>query len=67
MFLNIMAGIKKKVSFRTDYTHKKIYKQNFCRKQTEITKKNLALLADLRITFNENAEGKILNARLIVY
>lgn len=29
MFLNIVAGIKKKVSFRTDYTHKKIYKQNF--------------------------------------
>lgn len=58
MFLNIMAGIKRKVSFRTDYTHKKIYKQNFCGKQTEITKKKFSI-ADLRITFNENAEGKI--------
>lgn len=45
MFLNIMAGIKKKVSFRTDYTHKKIYKQNFCGKQTEITKKNFSMVS----------------------
>lgn len=45
MFLNIMAGIKKKVSFRTDYTHKKIYKQNFCGKQTEITKKKFSIVS----------------------